>query len=158
MHVEKCFKSFISIPYKTKIFVIGGRKVRNKILKSSAVFDCDKSICTCASSAITPAKKCFTHRWFQASRGKPPKPPKPGLPKKGIATGVVSNPPPASDRWAIIIGMSDYKGDLYDLDYCDDDTWDFYNALVNEYGWSSNHIAILTDGQATKANIQGVID
>jgi len=91
-------------------------------------------------------------------RGKPPKPPKPGPAKKGIATGVVSNPPQASDRWAVIIGISDYKGDAYDLGYCDDDAWDFYNALVNEYGWSSNHITMLIDSQATKANILGAID
>lgn len=83
---------------------------------------------------------------------------KQGPPTKGIATGVVSNPPPPSDRWAVIIGISDYAGDENDLNYCDDDARDFYNALINVYGWYSDHITMLIDSQATKANILGAID
>lgn len=93
--------------------------------------------------------------FYETFRGKPPKP---GRPSKGIATGNVSELPPGSDRWAVIIGISDYAGDQYDLDYCDDDALDFYNALVNVYGWSSNNIQLLIDGQATKAKILSAID
>ncbi len=92
---------------------------------------------------------------YGTSRGKPSKP---GKPLKGIATGNVSEPPPASDRWAVIIGISDYAGDEYDLEFCDDDALDFYNALINVYGWSSSHINLLIDGQAKKTNILGAID
>ncbi len=92
---------------------------------------------------------------YEMFRGKPPKP---GKPSKEIATGVVSEPPPSIDRWAVIIGISDYAGDEYDLDYCDDDAVDFYNALINVYGWSSNHIQLLIDGQAKKASILAAID
>jgi len=81
----------------------------------------------------------------------------PRTPHRGIATGVVSNPPPLTDRWAVIIGISDYAGESYDLEYCDDDALDFYNALVNVYGWKSNHITLLIDGQATKENILAAI-
>ncbi len=93
--------------------------------------------------------------FYETFRGKPPKP---GKPSKGIATGVVSEPPQASDRWAVIIGISDYAGDEYDLDYCDDDALDFYNALTTVYGWISSHIILLIDGQAKKASILTAID
>ena len=75
-----------------------------------------------------------------------------------IATGVVSNPPRANHRWAVIIGISDYSGDANDLEYCDDDALDFDNALTEMYGWSSSHIKLLVDGQATFANIHLAID
>lgn len=91
---------------------------------------------------------------YTAFRGKPSKPGK----NKGITTGVVSEPPSPSDRWAVIIGISDYDGDAYDLDYCDDDAQDFYNALVNEYDWNASHIMMLLDDQATKAGILAAIE
>ncbi|MEM3536361.1 MAG: caspase family protein [Candidatus Bathyarchaeia archaeon] len=77
--------------------------------------------------------------------------------QKGYATGVVSQPPPATDRWAVIIGISDYYGTANDLQYCDDDAKDFYNALVNKYGYLADHITMLIDSQATKANILAAI-
>ncbi len=92
---------------------------------------------------------------FEAFKGKPSKA---GPPSKGIASGIVSDPPPATNRWAVIIGISDYAGDEYDLEYCDDDAWDFYNALINKYGWLPDHIIILIDDQATKANILDAIN
>lgn len=93
--------------------------------------------------------------FYEIFRGKPPKP---GKPSKGIATGIVSEPPPVSDRWAVIIGISDYAGDEYDLEYCDDDAMDFYNALISVYGWSSDHIMLLIDSQAKKTDILAAID
>jgi hypothetical protein len=75
-----------------------------------------------------------------------------------IATGVVSDPPPASHRWAVIIGISDYSGEANDLEFCDDDALDFRNALIGMYRLSSSHIKLLIDGQATFANIHSAID
>lgn len=76
---------------------------------------------------------------------------------KGYATGIISSPPPPSNRWALIVGISDYYGTANDLQYCDDDARDFYNALVNKYGYLESHIIMLIDGQATKANILSAI-
>ena len=133
--------------------------MRNKVLSSILLFLMAISLFALVQAQPQAQQKSALRiEWYQTSRVKPPKPPKLGPPKKGIATGVVSNPPPTSNRWAVIIGISDYKGDAYDLDYCDDDAWDFYNALISEYGWSSNHITMLIDDQATEANILGAID
>ncbi len=93
--------------------------------------------------------------FYETRRGKPLKP---GKPPKGIATGIVSEPPPASDRWAVIIGISDYAGDEYDLEFCDDDALDFYNALITVYSWNPSNIKLLINEQATKANILSAID
>jgi len=156
LHIENCFKSFINSSYTIGTMIMGGRKVRIKALSILLLF-----VLATSFFALVQARP-QTHRkgtssidFYKTYRGKPPKP---GRPNKGIATGVVSDPPPASDRWAVIIGISDYKGDAYDLDYCDDDAWDFHDALVSKYGWSSSNIKMLIDGQATKASILGAID
>lgn len=70
-----------------------------------------------------------------------------------LATGTVSTLPEAADRWALVIGISDYDGTANDLDYCDDDANDFSSMLVSSYGWASSNILTLTDTEATKANI-----
>jgi hypothetical protein len=92
----------------------------------------------------------FPIEFYDVSHGQPSKP---RPPEGGIATGVVSDSPPSSKRWAVMIGISDYYGTANDLQYCDDDAKDFENALVVKYGWSESNIKLLTDGQATKANI-----
>lgn len=54
--------------------------------------------------------------------------------------------------WAVLVGVSDYQS-VYvnDLDYCDDDAQELYNALSPV--WGASHIRLLKDSQATKANI-----
>lgn len=52
-------------------------------------------------------------------------------------------------RYALIIGISDYEGDSSDLTYADDDALDWYDYF-NGLGYN---IMLLLDGQATKANI-----
>jgi len=61
-------------------------------------------------------------------------------------------------KYAVVIGISDYDGYQYDLDYCDDDARDLYDALVNVYGFSPNNIELLIDHQATHANILAAVD
>lgn len=129
--------------------------MRNKALTSFLLIMITVSLFTVAQAQPQAQQKGTSLiELYKAPYRKPPKP----RPPKGIATGVVSDPPPASDRWAVIIGISDYKGDAYDLNYCDDDAWDFYNVLVDQYGWSSNHITMLIDNQATQANVLNAID
>jgi len=59
--------------------------------------------------------------------------------------------------WAVIAGVSNY---LYinDLNYCDDDAQEIYNALVTDPNWNSSHINLLIDNQATKSGIYSAIN
>jgi len=61
-------------------------------------------------------------------------------------------------KYAVIIGISDYYGTVNDLNYCDDDAQDLYDALVNVYGFSPSNIHMLLDNQATHANILAAVD
>lgn len=161
LRLRNNFKSFISHCREMISQIFGEKKMRSKTLLVALLFAITISLnlfTIVQAQPETQQKGASFFGFYETFRGKPskPKPPKP--PKGGIATGVVSNPPPASDRWAVIIGISDYAGDEYDLDYCDDDALDFSNALINVYGWSISHIQLLIDGQATKANVLDAID
>jgi len=58
------------------------------------------------------------------------------------------NPNPAN-KYALIIGISDYDGTQNDLQYCDDDAYDWQNYLQDE-GFD---VQMLVDGNATSSNI-----
>ncbi len=62
------------------------------------------------------------------------------------------------EKYAIIIGISDYPGDENDLRYADDDAVDVYNTLVNVYRFSSDNIYLLIDRDATIDNITAAIE
>jgi hypothetical protein len=65
--------------------------------------------------------------------------------------------PPTVDKWAVIIGISDYKGTAYDLRYCDDDARDMYNYLLSK-GYPKGNIKLLLDRAATASAIMSAID
>jgi hypothetical protein len=52
-------------------------------------------------------------------------------------------------KYAIIVGISDYPGTANDLQYCDDDAQDMYDALTTLYGYNSSNIHILLDMDAS---------
>jgi hypothetical protein len=52
------------------------------------------------------------------------------------------------DKWAVVIGISEYEGTDHDLQYCDDDALDMYEFLV-DMGYDDEHIALLVDDDAT---------
>jgi len=54
------------------------------------------------------------------------------------------------NKYALVIGISDYEGTANDLQYCDDDAMDWQNFLKGE-GYA---VTILTDREATAANIE----
>ena len=66
-------------------------------------------------------------------------------------------------RWAVIVGISDYKA-ISDLSYCDEDASDWYNFLTST-GW--DHLVVLGDGHpenypkydglATESNVKAAI-
>ncbi|MBN1160578.1 MAG: caspase family protein, partial [Dehalococcoidales bacterium] len=61
-----------------------------------------------------------------------------------------------TECWAVLAGVSDYKYNIGDLSYCDDDVRDFSNILSPV--WGADHVRTLIDSQASKANILNNID
>jgi hypothetical protein len=57
-------------------------------------------------------------------------------------------PPPSGDKWALLVGISDYKA-ISDLSYCDEDATDWYNYLVNTMGYATTNIRVLGDGHTS---------
>jgi uncharacterized caspase-like protein len=57
--------------------------------------------------------------------------------------------------WAVLVGVSEYKN-FDNLTYCDDDAEDLYDVLGP--AWGESHVRLLTDSQATKANILDAIE
>jgi len=82
---------------------------------------------------------------------KGPKAPK-GKPPKQAATGILGETC-AGDKFAIIIGISDYPGESSDLDYCGDDANDVKLALKTLYGYQESNIVLLVDVAATRSAI-----
>ncbi|MBS7631195.1 caspase family protein [Candidatus Bathyarchaeota archaeon] len=73
-------------------------------------------------------------------------------PPKQAATGILGDLV-TGEKYAIVIGISDYYGEANDLEYADDDAMDFYNTLIAAYGFSDENIVLLIDGYATRLNI-----
>jgi len=80
-----------------------------------------------------------------------------GKPVKQAATGVLGASC-SGNKYAIIIGISNYPGTASDLEYCDDDALDIYNALTTLYGYSSDNIHLLLDMNASFTAIRDAID
>ena len=63
------------------------------------------------------------------------------------------------DRWAVIIGISDYQGGEHDLHSPAHEAELFYNALkIRDARWVNENMKLLTDQQATKAGIFAALD
>jgi hypothetical protein len=75
---------------------------------------------------------------------------------KEAATGILGDYPVSGNRYAIVIGISDYPGESNDLSYSDDDANDMYTALTEVYGFTT--VTLLKDGNATREAILSAID
>jgi len=80
-----------------------------------------------------------------------------GKPAGGAATGVLGAPS-SGDKYAILVGISNYPGTANDLQYCDDDAQDIYNALTTLYGYSRDNIRLLLDMDASFTGIRDAIN
>lgn len=80
-----------------------------------------------------------------------------GKPAGGAATGVLGAPS-SGDKYAIIVGISNYPGTANDLQYCDDDAQAMNNALTTLYGYSSDNIHLLLDMDASFTAIRDAIN
>jgi hypothetical protein len=82
-----------------------------------------------------------------------------GKPARGAATGVLgAQLGTGANRYAIVVGISNYPGTVNDLQYCDDDAQDIYYALTTLYGYNSSNIHLLTDMNASFTAIQDAIN
>jgi hypothetical protein len=79
------------------------------------------------------------------------RPDKPGKPPVG------PQPNPFVNKWAVVIGISDYRGTQNDLQYCDDDARDMYNYLFAK-GYPAGNIKLLLDSEANASAIMSAID
>ena len=95
----------------------------------------------------------------QTPKGKPadlPKKPSKDEEPTDYATGIVGDEV-LGNRYAIIIGISDYPGTANDLNYTDDDALAMRDVLVKEYNFVDQNIYLLTDGDVA-INNSDVVD
>lgn len=64
---------------------------------------------------------------------------------------------PIRDKWALIVGISQFKDSKINLHYASKDAKDFYNFLIKENNFAPDHVQLLTDGSATRANILSLL-
>jgi hypothetical protein len=82
-----------------------------------------------------------------------------GKPARGAATGDLGEQlGTGANRYAIIVGISEYPGTANDLEYCDDDAQDMYNALTGLYGYNLSNIHLLKDMNASFTAIRDAIN
>jgi hypothetical protein len=79
------------------------------------------------------------------------KPDKPGKPGGG------GGEDPSVDKWAVVIGIADYKGRSNDLEYTDDDAMDMYDYLQAK-GYPKGNIKLLLNRRAKGDAIYSAID
>ncbi len=60
---------------------------------------------------------------------------------------------PIRDKWALIVGISEFQDPRHNLHYAAKDARDFRNYLVKEARFAPNHVKLLTDSDATRVNI-----
>ncbi len=77
-----------------------------------------------------------------------------GAPDSTSQSVTVSSGSGTVNKYALVIGISDYEGWQNDLQYCDDDANDWKNFLQSQ-GYT---VTTLIDSQATAANIEAEID
>jgi tetratricopeptide (TPR) repeat protein len=65
--------------------------------------------------------------------------------------------PPVKNKWALVIGISNFKDPKINLQYAAKDATDLRNYLVSEAHFAADHVQLLTDKQATRENIVAML-
>jgi hypothetical protein len=86
----------------------------------------------------------------------PNKPDKPDKPEKPPGGGGKPPKPPVVDKWAVVIGIADYRGTDNDLQYTDDDALDMYDYLISK-DYPEDNIKLLLNAKASARNIAKAI-
>lgn len=64
---------------------------------------------------------------------------------------------PIKDKWALVIGISKFKEPRNNLKYAAKDATDFATFLTSEARFSPDHVKVLLDEKATRANILSML-
>ena len=90
---------------------------------------------------------------------------------KPMAKGGVPGPPPGKgkggeeegpdlskpNKWAVLVGIADYRGVQNDVWHPDEDAKDMYTVLTTNYGFAEDHIKILLNNEAKADKIDKAI-
>ena len=68
------------------------------------------------------------------------------------------DPDPGPNKWAVVIGIADYKGRSSDLWHPDEDAKEMASALKENYGFADSNIKVLLNRDAKAAAILSAID
>lgn len=60
---------------------------------------------------------------------------------------------PVADKWALVVGVSEFSDPSLNLKYASKDAEDFASFLVNEAHFADDHVHVLTNKEATKERI-----
>lgn len=60
---------------------------------------------------------------------------------------------PVPDKWALVVGISEFQDKSMNLQYPAKDATDFYNYLINEAHFAKDHVRLLLNDKATRENI-----
>lgn len=72
---------------------------------------------------------------------------------KGDATKTAAPSAPVEDKWALVIGVSQFKDPAISLKYAAKDATDFAQFLTGSANFKSDHVKLLTDADANRGNI-----
>lgn len=64
---------------------------------------------------------------------------------------------PVTDKWALVVGISNFRDSSINLKYAAKDATDFKNFLVNTENFRADHVKLLTDEAASRENIIGML-
>lgn len=74
-----------------------------------------------------------------------------------LAPNVVTGLSPIHDKWAVVVGISDFKNPRWNLMYPAKDAQDFAAFLVKEGNFAADHVKVLLNENATRENILTVL-
>lgn len=60
---------------------------------------------------------------------------------------------PVADKWALVIGISKFKNDKYNLKFAAKDAVDFYKFLTETANFKKDHVLLMVNDKATRENI-----
>jgi tetratricopeptide (TPR) repeat protein len=60
---------------------------------------------------------------------------------------------PVADKWALVVGISNFKDPSINLKYAAKDATDFRNYLISKGNFQPDHVKLLVDGSASRQNI-----
>lgn len=118
------------------------------------------ALITALPCTVLATNSTYAVKPLSVTSGVEPMPSPPGTPAgRGPPAKEEEVPPDLSqpNKWAVIIGIADYRGVLNDLWNPDDDARDMWTVLTSNYGFAADHIKLLIDKEAKAKAILSAI-